>query len=93
LASALDEHFARPECGGTGAEAARGLRAADADALDGVLRAYAALDGIVVDRARLADSCEAWVHVAIVDGGALDGALAPFAPFPCQAVLVWPNSD
>jgi len=60
---------------------------ADAEFIDGVLHK----DGhknLSVDRTKLDDSYEAWVHLAVA-AGAED--MSGFGD--CEAVLVWPNSD
>jgi hypothetical protein len=59
----------------------------DADFIDKVLRRNGHAT-VLVDRTRLEDSYEAWVHV-IAKGG-LDG-LSGFDD--CEAILIWPNSD
>ena len=59
----------------------------DADFIDKVLRSNGHAT-VLVNRARLEESYEAWVHV-IAKGG-LDG-VSGFDN--CEAILVWPNSD
>jgi hypothetical protein len=66
---------------------------ADADRVDAVLRAEPEFQGIRVDRDRLAESYEAWVHVVIEPSHRLGDAVYGVAPFPRTAVLVWTNSD
>ncbi len=69
------------------------MTAADADAVDAVLRAAPAFHGIRVDRTRLADSYEAWVHVVIEPTHKLSNVVARVDPFPRTGVLTWCNSD
>jgi hypothetical protein len=59
----------------------------DADFVDKVLRRNGH-EYVRVDRAKLADSYEAWVHVSILSD---TSDLSGFAP--CNGVLIWPNSD
>jgi hypothetical protein len=60
---------------------------ADADLIDGVLRKNGH-HNLSVDRAKLDDSYEAWVHLVVMTG------LEDISGFgDCEAVLVWPNSD
>jgi hypothetical protein len=70
-----------------------GMSTAQADAVDGILRGTASFQGIRVDRARLAESCEAWVRVVIEPPHQLGGELYGIDPFPARGVLVWTNSD
>ena len=71
-----------------------------------ILRAWRAYEHfpVTIDRARLADSCEAWIHVVLqgedagapvqtLSGAALPGIYGGFAPYPHGAALTWPNSD
>ena len=78
---ALQQHF----CGSWHA-----LTDADADVVDRVLRRHDWLSFMRVDRALLADSREAWVHVRISP----ELALYLFdAPDWRAGVLTWANSD
>ncbi|HTU50453.1 MAG TPA: DUF6210 family protein [Acidobacteriaceae bacterium] len=60
---------------------------ADAEFIDGVLHKNGHKN-LSVDRTKLDDSYEAWVHLAVA-AGAED--MSGFGD--CEAVLVWPNSD
>ena len=59
----------------------------DADLVDRVLRGNGH-EGLSVDRTKVNQSYEAWVHVRI---GADVHGLSGFGN--CEAVLTWPNSD
>lgn len=85
----LNEYFEGPAHKGTGATG--GLSVDDADLIDTVLETWNLL-WIRVDRARLKDSHEAWIHVRLTrfdDAGLITGPIT----FPAQAVLTWANSD
>lgn len=77
------------------------LRAADADALDPVLRfiAPSCLRFLEVDRHRLGDSMEAWIHVFGVAYLTPDGqpvanpSHGPWNLVGFRGVLTWENSD
>jgi hypothetical protein len=69
------------------------MSAAAADGVDAVLRATSAFQGIRVDRDRLAESYEAWVHVVIEPPHQLGNIVWGVEPFPRAAVLIWTNSD
>ena len=60
-----------------------------ADAVDAILAEYAETRGTTVNRGRLMDSGEAWVHVNVVPGDL--SLLVGFEPF--AAILTWNNSD
>lgn len=65
------------------------LDAQAADAVDAILSEYRETAGIRVDRQRLGDSGEAWVHVEVAPNEWL-----PLQGFGhCRAVLTWNNSD
>jgi hypothetical protein len=66
---------------------------AQADEVDAVLRATPSFQGVRVDRARLTESYEAWVHVVIEPPHQLGGVVWGVEPFPRTGVLVWTNSD
>lgn len=87
--SRLSAHFEGPKYLGTGAM--RGLDGADADLIDRVLGDLHQ-GQVVTDRARLAESYEAWVHVIVE--AELEGSLfSGLGPYPRPAILTWPNSD
>jgi hypothetical protein len=73
--------------------ASSAMTPADADGVDGVLRAARAFQGIRVDRARLAESYEAWVHVEIEPPHHLGNIVSGVEPFPRAGVLIWTKSD
>jgi hypothetical protein len=58
-------------------------------AVDALLSAHRFTAGVSVDRARLSESCEAWVYVEVREME--DSLLRGFGN--CKAVLTWPNSD
>ncbi|HSJ76323.1 MAG TPA: DUF6210 family protein [Gemmatimonadales bacterium] len=88
----LLDYFEGPKHRGTGAT--RGLDAEDADFIGSVLLKWR-LKQITVDRSRLQESHEAWVHVLIHQKeGGFDGLpCRGFAPYPRRGVLTWSNSD
>ncbi len=65
------------------------LKETDADAIDKLLQKNFGGDAIFVDRERLNESCEAWIHVKI--DGQTKGDLQDFAGY--MAILTYPNSD
>jgi hypothetical protein len=66
-----------------------GIDAQTAGEIDRILAAGIGREGIVVDRDKLTESCEAWVHVYITEPlvSLVDHASPTFA------ILTWPNSD
>lgn len=89
---ALESYFLNGPHGGTGATL--GLNEPDACEVEMVFAQWVNGPGAIrVDRDRLAQSCEAWVHV-VVDVGAT-GLVArdPEGPTSRDAVLTWMNSD
>lgn len=91
IGDALYAWFTGPKHNGSGAML--GLDTEDADRIDEVLRSWCpAGKPVTVDRAQLADSFEAWVHVVIHDEE-LPGLFRGFGPYPRPAVLTWMNSD
>ncbi len=88
----LHAYFTGPKHRGAGA--VRGLDTEDAAEIDKILARHR-LDGIIiVDRARLSESHEAWVHVSVLrDDYAPSPIFAGFGPYPRKGILTWPNSD
>jgi hypothetical protein len=90
----LEEYFVgAPHCG---SGATGGLDEDDARCIDSILHGWKAASCLTVDRRRLSQSMEAWVHVLIDMAAASDPQLAlmrDFEPAPTQGVLVWCNSD
>jgi len=82
----LHEHFTGPKWGGW---CSHGIDDETADIVEQVLRELAHRENILVDRDRLADSWESWIHVKI------DGRLPALIEnaTPRSAILTWPNSD
>ena len=69
---------------------ATGIDAETADFIDTTLARLPGHSGIKVDRSRLAESHEAWVHVTLADP-ASTGLLQGFDAV--HRILTWPNSD
>ncbi len=67
-----------------------GIDEETAQFIEQTLRLNPDYEGIRVDRAKLEESHEAWVHVAVEDPSSI-GVLGGFEPF--EAILTWPNSD
>lgn len=88
----LGAYFEGPKHGGTGA--IRGLDSEDAAFIEMVLSRWNLSSFITLDRARLADSHEAWVWAIVTsdDGDDLP-VFSGFGPYPRPAVLTWSNSD
>jgi hypothetical protein len=57
--------------------------------IDALLEENYETRGVTVDRSRLRDSMEAWIHVDIDDS--LSGIFCGFGR--CKGVITWPNSD
>ncbi len=82
----LLSHFTGPRWGGWCSER---IDEETADLIDSILVEMPGRDEIVVDRAKLDRSWEAWVHVKIA------GPLLSLVEHctPTEAILTWPNSD
>lgn len=80
---------------GTGATA--GLNEQDADFIDQLLNSGPVfIPYIKVDRTKMLDSHEAWVHVLLADDsnqGSTPSLFDGLGPFPRSAILTWSNSD
>lgn len=83
----LMEYFWGPKYAGRGAE--WGLDVEDADFIDAVLAKHSLGAFVTLDRERLKDSDEAWVHVTVHRELKFTGV----ALLPCPGVLTWLNSD
>ncbi|MGK3996973.1 DUF6210 family protein [Sorangium sp. So ce1024] len=86
----LNAYFEGPRYGGTGAM--HGLDDEDAAFIESVLRDGRVGVPLVVDRSRLKESHEAWVHV-LIEGEESFSLASGFGPYPRRGVLTWPNSD
>jgi len=69
-----------------------GLNSETADALESML-ARLGFKGIRVDRSKLAESWESWIHVILSGELGFDVPLEGPRPERLEAVLTWPNSD
>jgi Family of unknown function (DUF6210) len=91
----LFAYFTGPPWNCTGAIS--GLTIADADVIDRIMTTHPFFQGIRVNRSRLLDSQEAWVHVTIDATAMIYTAPGPylegFEPRPTSGVLTWCNSD
>ena len=89
-ADELERHFVGPKWQGWCME---GIDKESADFLDEFLLRNGNTKGIRVDRERLADSWEAWIHVRI-SAGTGDADSQQFSGFgEATGVLTWQNSD
>lgn len=87
----LSAHFEGPKYRGSGAM--RGIDEDDAAFIESVMREGRIDVHLIVDRSRLEESHEAWVHV-LIEGETEPFPLASgFGPYPRRGVLTWPNSD
>ena len=90
----LRQYFEGLKHGGAGAT--RGLDSEDADFIDSLLGRVQLGTSISVDRTRLVESHEAWVHVIVSGDESGDRNLSIFSgftPYPRQGILTWCNSD
>lgn len=86
----LYAYFARGKWGGSGATG--GIEADDAEFIETTIGSL--FPAIRVDRDRLAESHEAWIHVKVFGDEPCDPPLfSGFAPYPRAGVLTWQNSD
>jgi hypothetical protein len=86
LVEQLTAHFTGPRWGGW---CSRGIDDETADEIDRLLAEFARRDEITVDRDKLGECCESWIHVRI------QGPLLSLVENPgaTTAILTWPNSD
>ena len=91
-AIALEEYFTGEKWRGTGA--IHGINDEDADFIDGLLQAHRLTHCLKVDRTRLSESREAWIHVEVTSDEHTEIPLfSGLGPYPRPGVLTWPNSD
>lgn len=83
--------FLGPMHQGTGATS--GLDEADADFVSNVLFDHRLSRILQVDRARLSESHEAWVHVLVLGEQAEWANWKGLGPYPRRGVLTWSNTD
>lgn len=89
---ALISYFDGPKWRGTGAT--QGIDADDADFIERVLSEHRLSHCITVDRTRLGDSHEAWIHVTVTaEEGTVASVFRGFHPYPRRGVLTWSNTD
>jgi len=89
LQAALDEHFFEgPKWEG---HCYSGIDAETADFIDQLLSTVPPLRGVTVNRDRLKESMEAWIHLTIARPADDESAFSDFAG--TAAVLTWENSD
>jgi hypothetical protein len=86
----LVEYFFRGAYEGSGAT--WGLNEEDAVFIESVLSKWDLGECLRVDRDRLDESHEAWVHVMVV-GEESHQAFSGFGPYPRPGILTWKNSD
>ena len=84
----LVEYFFRGKYEGSGAT--WGLDEEDAIFIESVLAKWDLGECFRIDRARLVESHEAWVHVTVVGE---HQAFSGFGPYPRSGILTWTNSD
>jgi hypothetical protein len=90
----LFAYFEGPKHGGAGATS--GLDSDDADFIDDLLRKHSLGDIVAVDRERLRESHESWVHVTVKQEEKSDHGIKIFrglGPYPRPGVLTWSNTD
>lgn len=82
----LHSHFAGPKWGGW---CSQGIDDQTADEIEQLLDEVSRRDQITIDRDKLEDSWESWIHVKI------HGQLLSLIENsnPTSAILTWPNSD
>ncbi len=84
----LVEYFFRGKYEGSGAT--WGLDEEDAIFIESVLAKWDLGECVRIDRDRLVESHEAWVHVTVVGE---HQAFSGFGPYPRSGILTWTNSD
>jgi hypothetical protein len=86
----LVEYFVMGPYQGSGAT--WGLTEADGAFIESVLAKWDLGDCLRVDRDKLGESHEAWVHVTVT-GEESHQAFSGFGPYPRAGILTWKNSD
>jgi hypothetical protein len=84
------EYFVGAAYGGSGAT--WGLTEDDAAFVESVLAKWGLSECLHIDRARLGESHEAWVHVTVTGDEGRE-AFSGFGPYPRPGILTWTNSD
>ena len=90
----LTKHFRGAKHGGAGAIS--GIDEQDAEFIESVLKRVRLCPPISVNRRRLKDSHEAWIHVTISGDESENADLSAFAhftPYPRDGIFTWANSD
>lgn len=89
---ALIAYFEGPKWRGTGAT--QGIDPEDVEFIERLLSEHRLSHCITLDRTRLRDSHEAWIHVIVTaEEAALTPLFSGFAPYPRHGVLTWTNTD
>jgi len=90
--TALEDHFTGPKWGG---HCYRGIDAETADVVDAILANSTLTRRLKVNREKLADSEEAWVHVLIASDEEVEGERFEefLGFFSGMGVITWKNSD
>ena len=84
----LDQYF---QTAWEGTNATLGIKDSDANAIDALLQSRKLTDWIRVDRERLRESFEAWIHVTVLADHPF--YCHGFGPYPRHGILTWANSD
>ena len=84
----LSKYFAST-CGTSGTTT--GITDSDADTIDKMLQHRNLIDWFSVNRERLEDSHESWIHVMVKSDHAF--YCHGFGPYPRSGILTWANSD
>jgi hypothetical protein len=89
---ALVSYFDGPKWRGTGAT--QGIDCDDADFIERLLSEHRLSHCINVDRTRLCDSHEAWIHITVsTEEASVAPVFSGFGPYPRHGVLTWTNTD
>jgi hypothetical protein len=85
-------YFTGPKHNGAGATS--GLDEVDANQISAIIARHRLDSVLEMDRSRLIDSHEAWLHVIVrADDSGSYPAFAGFGPYPRPGILTWTNSD
>ncbi|WP_346189422.1 DUF6210 family protein [Rubritalea halochordaticola] len=88
----LYDYFTGRKWRGTGAT--NGIDSEDADFIDSTIGKTKLFPTIRVNREKLSESHEAWIHVVVTGDEPCDPPLfRGFEPYPRAGILTWQNSD